>query len=73
VLDGLRAACRGATLIVASQRVSTFVHADNVLVLRDGQLIGAGRHEDLLASVPLYRELAQLQSDDPLVAGRAAR
>lgn len=73
VLDGLRAACADATVIVASQRVSTFVHADNVLVLQDGEVVGAGRHETLLASVPLYRELARLQSDDPLVTGQAAR
>jgi len=48
------------TLIVA-QRVSTIMHADQVLVIEDGELVGVGTHRDLLESCPTYVEIVESQ------------
>jgi len=61
----LRAALRrelaGTTVIVVAQRVATVRDADHVVVLDEGRVVGAGRHEELLASCPVYREIAASQ------------
>ena len=49
-----------ATLIIA-QRVSTIRDADQIIVLKDGALVGRGRHAELLESCPTYRDIAQSQ------------
>ncbi|MBE6468487.1 MAG: ABC transporter ATP-binding protein [Coriobacteriaceae bacterium] len=49
-----------ATLIIA-QRVSTIRDADQIVVLKDGALVGLGRHEELLESCPTYRDIAESQ------------
>jgi ATP-binding cassette, subfamily B, multidrug efflux pump len=51
-----------ATMIVVAQRISTVVHADQVIVVDDGRVVGAGTHESLLADCPTYREFAESQS-----------
>jgi ATP-binding cassette subfamily B protein len=61
----LRAALRtevaDATVLIVSQRVSTIRHADLILVVDDGELVGAGTHEQLLAESPTYREIVDSQ------------
>lgn len=49
-----------ATLIIA-QRISTISHADLILVLSDGKIVGAGRHEELMQNCPVYRDIADSQ------------
>ena len=49
------------TTVVVAQRVSSVMHADHILVLENGQVIGAGRHEELLASCDAYREISDSQ------------
>lgn len=49
-----------ATLIIA-QRISTISHADLILVLSDGKIVGAGRHEELMQNCPIYRDIADSQ------------
>ncbi len=44
-----------------AQRISTVLHADQILVLDDGRIVGCGRHADLLATCPEYREIAKSQ------------
>lgn len=57
IFDSLRDLMEHRTTIVIAHRLSTVRDADKILVLDGGQIIGQGRHEELLLSVPLYREL----------------
>lgn len=50
-----------ATVIIVAQRISTIRHADRILVVDDGQIVGNGNHEQLMKSCPLYQEMALLQ------------
>jgi ATP-binding cassette, subfamily B, multidrug efflux pump len=59
-----------ATVIVVAQRISTIVDADQVIVIEDGRVLGAGTHESLLAQSPTYREFAESQSLDAEVGGK---
>jgi ATP-binding cassette, subfamily B, multidrug efflux pump len=59
-----------ATVIVVAQRISTVVQADQVIVVDDGRMVGAGTHESLLADCPTYREFAESQSLDSHVGGQ---
>lgn len=51
----------GATVLVAAQRVSTVAAADQIVVLEDGRVVGAGPHRQLLASCATYREIVVSQ------------
>jgi ATP-binding cassette subfamily B protein len=57
IFDSLHELMAARTTIVIAHRLSTVRDADKILVLDDGQIIGEGRHEELLQSVPLYHEL----------------
>ena len=48
-------------MIVVGQRIATIMHADEILVLDDGHVVGRGTHEELLRSCPTYLEIAQSQ------------
>ena len=50
-----------ATVIIVAQRISTVLHADQILVLDEGRIVGRGRHAELLASCAEYREIAKSQ------------
>ena len=57
----LRANYRNTTTVLIAQRVSSLRHADLILVLSDGQVIGAGSHDRLMDSCEEYRIIAQTQ------------
>jgi len=61
----LRAALRPytaqATVVIVAQRVSTIVGADRIVVLEDGEIVGVGRHAELLATCPTYVEIVESQ------------
>jgi ATP-binding cassette, subfamily B, multidrug efflux pump len=57
----LRPRTREATVIIVAQRVSTILDADQILVLEDGEVVGAGRHEELLQSCQTYAEIVRSQ------------
>ncbi len=50
-----------ATVVIVAQRISTVLHADNIIVLDDGKIAGMGTHSELLASCPAYMEIARSQ------------
>jgi ATP-binding cassette subfamily B multidrug efflux pump len=68
----LRAALRphtsDAAVLIIAQRVSTIVDADQILVLEDGEIIGRGRHDELLESCPTYAEIVESQIGQGAVA-----
>lgn len=49
------------TVIIVAQRISTILHADQILVLNDGRIVGKGKHEELLHTCETYREIAKSQ------------
>lgn len=50
-----------ATVLIVAQRVGTIMHADQIIVLEDGTIVGAGTHEELMASNATYREIVASQ------------
>ncbi|MDM7856449.1 ABC transporter ATP-binding protein [Cellulomonas alba] len=57
---------RDSTVLVVAQRVATIRHADRIVVLEDGAVVGVGTHEELLASSETYREIvfSQLSAEE---------
>ena len=53
----VREYCEGATLVIVSQRTSSIMHADKIIVLDDGRCVGIGTHDELLAGCEVYREI----------------
>jgi ATP-binding cassette, subfamily B, multidrug efflux pump len=64
----LKAATRDAAVVIVAQRVSTVMHADQIIVLDDGHVAGLGRHEELLASCAPYREIVMSQLGEEAAA-----
>jgi ATP-binding cassette subfamily B protein len=52
------------TTVIVAQRVSAIKDADLILVMENGEVIGSGRHEDLMESCDVYREIAVSQMGD---------
>ena len=61
VRSALKEVSAQSTVIVVSQRISTVMHADQVVVLDGGRVVGVGTHEALLASCPAYAQFADSQ------------
>ena len=57
----LKAETGDATVIIVAQRISTVLHANQILVLDEGRLVGRGTHAQLMASCPEYQEIARSQ------------
>lgn len=55
-----------STVIIVAQRISTILHADKILVLEDGEIVGQGTHEELMADNEVYQQIAasQLSQND---------
>ena len=52
---------KDAALVVVAQRIATIMHADQIIVLDEGAVVGQGTHEELLRRCPAYLEIAQSQ------------
>ena len=57
---------KNSTVIIVAQRISTILHADKILVLEDGEIVGQGTHEELMANNEVYQQIAasQLSQND---------
>lgn len=52
---------KDATQIIVAQKISTILHADNIIVLDEGRVVAQGRHEELMQTSAVYQEIAQSQ------------
>ena len=63
----------GKTVVIVAQRISTVLNADQIVVLDDGRIVGAGTHEQLMESCQAYREIAMSQLSEEELKGGDAR
>ena len=61
IQDALAEIMKGRTSIVIAQRISTVMSADKIVVMDDGKVTAEGKHAELMASSPIYREIFELQ------------
>jgi ATP-binding cassette subfamily B protein len=66
--SALKREVRDATVVIVAQRVSTILHADRIIVLDEGHVVGAGSHEQLMRSTAEYREIVASQLGEEAVA-----
>jgi ATP-binding cassette subfamily B protein len=64
----LRRDTRSATVLIVAQRVSTIMHADRIIVLDEGRIVGIGTHAELMAACEPYREIVDSQLGEGAVA-----
>lgn len=57
----LKPETRNAAVLIIAQRISTILHADQIVVLKDGRIEGKGTHEELMESCEVYQEIARSQ------------
>jgi ATP-binding cassette subfamily B protein len=57
----LRTETNNATVLIVTQRISTIIGSDQIVVLDHGEIVGIGKHKDLLETCEVYREIAQSQ------------
>ena len=60
---------KDAVVIIVAQRISTIMHADQILVLDDGRIVGQGTHKELLQNCSTYREIAMSQLSEKEMGG----
>ncbi|CAA7600224.1 Putative ABC transporter [Acididesulfobacillus acetoxydans] len=61
IQDALAVLLEGRTALVIAHRLSTVLSADKIVVLNEGRVVAAGKHEELLQTCPLYKELYEVQ------------
>ena len=63
---------KDAAVIIVAQRISTILHAQQIIVLDEGKVAGIGTHEELMASCPTYQEIARSQLSEAELGGAGA-
>ena len=63
---------KDATVIIVAQRISTILHADQILVLDDGKIVGKGTHQELMEQCESYQEIAKSQLSEAELKGGCA-
>lgn len=64
----LKQETKDATTLIVAQRISTILHADKILVLDEGRVVGQGTHRELLNSCEVYRQIAMSQLSEEELA-----
>jgi ATP-binding cassette subfamily B protein len=64
----LKVEAAGATVVIVAQRVSTILHADRIIVLDAGRIVGIGTHQELMSTSEPYREIVESQLGEEAVA-----
>ena len=57
----LQGETRDAAVLIIAQRISTILHADQIVVLKDGEIVGLGTHDKLMETCEVYRAIAESQ------------
>lgn len=57
----LKKEVKSSAVLIIAQRISTILHADRIIVLNDGEIVGDGKHEELLKCCPVYRDIVNSQ------------
>jgi ABC-type multidrug transport system fused ATPase/permease subunit len=70
VQRAIERATQNRTVLVIAHRLSTVLSADKIVVLDKGEIVGIGKHKELLRTCPRYKKLYQLQFDKPKVNQR---
>ena len=65
----LSAKVKGATEIIVAQRISSILHADQIIVLEDGKIAGMGTHSELMKSCSVYEQIAKSQLSEKELGG----
>lgn len=66
--NALKAKTADSTVIIVAQRISTILHAEQILVLDDGRIVGKGTHKELLKQCPEYYQIASSQLSEQELA-----
>lgn len=61
-----------STVLIVAQRISTILHAEQIIVLDDGEVAGIGTHQELLSSCEVYRQIAESQLSEEELNGKEA-
>ena len=61
-----------STVVIVAQRISTILHADNIIVLDEGKIVGMGTHEKLIKNCEAYKEIAKSQLSEKELKGGIA-
>ncbi len=65
----LKDATAETTTLIVAQRISTILHADQIIVLDEGKMVGKGTHQELLQNCEVYRQIATSQLSEEELAG----
>lgn len=68
VRKALREDMTDSTVFIVAQRVSTILHADQILVLDEGKIVGKGTHKELMENCPVYEQIARSQLSEKEIA-----
>ncbi len=66
--EELKTITKNSTVIIVAQRIGTMLHADKIVVLDNGKIVGIGKHKELLKNCKIYREIANSQLSEKELA-----
>ena len=67
--EPIKQATGDTTTLIVAQRISTIIHADQIIVLDEGRVAGKGTHEELMKNCEVYQQIAKSQLSEEELAG----